>query len=92
MAIYKITFNANCDNPHGRDMFNDYISAVRDGLDLADACLGIYPKYENHYIQFEIKVTDNLLELSNDKHFRFINRLKSVLFEYRELLVCEQIN
>lgn len=90
---YKVTFKASRENDQqARDSFNNYITAVRDGLELADNYLGIYPEYENDFIEFEIKITDNLLELSKDKHFKFINRLQSVLFEYKELLECEKID
>lgn len=90
---YKITFKATRDNNQiARDVFSNYILAVRDGLELADDYLGIYPEYENDFIEFELKITDNLLELSKDKHFKFINRLQSVLFEYKELLECEKID
>ena len=89
---YKVTFRATRDNnPIARDAFSNYISAVRDGLDLVDEYLGIYPEYEKDFIEFEVKITDNLLELSKDKHFRFLNRLQSVLFEYKELFHCEKI-
>ena len=89
---YKVTFKATRDNNQiARDVFNNYISAVRDGLELADDYLGIYPEYENDFIEFELKITDNLLELSKDKHFRFFNKLQSVLFEYKELITCEII-
>ena len=90
---YKITFKATRDNNQiARDVFSNYILAVRDGLELADDYLGIYPEYENDFIEFELNITDNLLELSKDKHFKFINRLQSVLFEYKELLECEKID
>lgn len=89
---YKITFNATRDNnPIARDAFSNYISAVRDGLDLVDEYLGVYPDYAEDCIEFEVKVTDNLLELSKDKHFIFINRLQSALFEYKNLFVCERM-
>ena len=89
---YKITFNAGRGNDQlARDVFRDYVHAVRDGLDLIDEYLGIYPDYEENFIEFELKITDNLLELSKDKHFRFINKLQSVLFWYRELITCEII-
>lgn len=85
---YKITFNAGRDS-QARESFRDYISAVRDGLDLVDEYLGIYPDYQDEAIIFEVYVTDNLLEVSKDKHFKFINRLQSALFEYRDLFYCE---
>ena len=79
---YKVTFKASRENDQqARDLFSNYISAVRDGLDLVDEYLGIYPEYEKDFIEFEVKITDNLLELSKDKHFRFFNKLQSVLFE-----------
>jgi hypothetical protein len=89
---YKVTFNASRDNQLARDAFSNYLSAVRDGLALVDDCLGIYPEYESGHIEFEIKVTDNLLELSKDKHYRFINKIQSALYEYRELFECKQID
>ena len=90
---YKITFKAGRDNNQlARDRFRDYINAIRDGLDLADSYLGVYPDYEADLLEFEIKITDNLLELSKDKHFGFINKIQAALYEYRELFVCEQID
>jgi hypothetical protein len=90
---YKITFNASRDNnQQARDAFSDYISAVRDCLQLVDDFLGIYPEYESGHIEFEIKVTDNLLELSKDKHYRFINKIQYALYEHKELFVCELID
>ena len=89
---YKITFIATRNNnPIARDVFSNYISAVRDGLELTDNYLGIFPDYQEDFIEFEVKITDNLLELSKDKHFKFINMLQSSLFEYRDLFVCERI-
>lgn len=89
---YKITFNASRDNQLARDAFSNYLSAVRDGVDLVDDFLGIYPEYGSEFIEFELKITDNLLEVSKDKHYRFINKLQAALYEYKELFVCEQID
>jgi hypothetical protein len=89
---YKITFNAGRDNQTARDTFSNYLSAVRDGLALVDDFLGIYPDYEQDHIEFEVKTTDNLLELSKDKHFKFLNRLRTALYDYKGLLICEQID
>lgn len=90
---YKITFNAGRkNNEKARDTFREYIAAVRDGLDLLDVYLSIYPDYKENCITFEIDVTDNILELSTDKHFKFINKLQSTLYEYKHLLACEQVN
>jgi hypothetical protein len=89
---FKITFNASREHQLARDAFQNYISAVRDGLDLVDVYLGIYPDYESEHITFELKLTDNLLELSKDKHYRFINKIQSALYEYRELFECKQID
>lgn len=90
---YKITFNAGRkNNEKARDVFREYISAIRDGLDLLEVYLGIYPDYQESCITFEIDVTDNILELSTDKHFKFINKLQSTLHEYRHLFTCEQVN
>ena len=84
---YKIIFNASRDNHTARDSFSNYLSAVRDGLDLVDDCLSIYPEYDSEFIEFEIKI----LELSKDKHYRFINKLQSALYEFKDLFECEQI-
>lgn len=89
---YKVTFNAGQDNQQARDKFSDYISAVRDGLEIVVDFLGIYPEYETGHIEFEVNVTDNLLELPKDKHFKFLNRLQVALYEYKNLFICELID
>ena len=90
---YKITFKASRDNDRqARDLFVNYISAIRDGLELVDNFLGIHPEYHDSVIEFEVTVTDNLLELSKDKHFKFVNRLQSALSEHIDLFECEKID